>query len=422
MNKNASHPTPWQVALTLFFITSAVESMSMSHVFAFMPVYLQSMHVPHVETWVGVLSAVTFVVGLPLVPLWGVWAARYGGKLVVIRSAYVEMVVFVVLGLSHSLPGVFISMMLVGFQLGNTGIMLAAIRQAAPDGRVGFAVSVFSVSSSIGMAGGPLIGGIITGFHLLDLHSLYLLDAGLSCLTGTMLLILYREPEVGAARQLSDNSHVRESAWAAAWHSIHFTFRLPVTWALFGVYTVLMMARQMITPYLPIAIERLPLHLVSPTLTIGLLMGLSAVVGAVITVAAGRLGDRIGFQRILLLAFVGSLPAVVVLGFSHSAAWFSVALTLFSAGYSLGGAMVFALFSTRIPETHRSTAMNLVYLPLYVGGIVGPGMASSLTRIGLFGPFVGAGVLFIVAIITVVATRKYTSPPARPASEVSVSV
>ncbi len=407
MTPTSTRATSWQVVLALFFITSAVESMSMSHVFAFMPVYLESMQVPHVETWVGILSAITFLVGLPFVPLWGVWAARYGGKLVVIRSAYVEMVVFIVLGLSHSLVGVFIAMMLVGFQLGNTGIMLAAIRKAAPDDRIGFAVAMFSVSSSLGMAGGPLIGGVITGFHLLGLHGLYLLDGGLSFLTGTMLFLFYRQPEVGLVKSAAQQQP--ESAWATAWQSIRFTFSLPVTWTLFGIYTVLMMARQMITPYLPIAIERLPMHFVSTTLSIGGLMGLSAVVGAVITVIAGRIGDRVGFHKILLLAFIVSLPAVLILGFSHNVAWFSVALTLFSAGYSMGGAMVFALFSTRIPETHRSTAMNLVYLPLYIGGIIGPGVASSLTHIGLFAPFAAAGVLFVIAVVTVVATRKHTT-------------
>lgn len=402
-----TYKTSWQVALTLFFITSAVESMSMSHVFAFMPVYLQSMHVSHVETWVGVLSAVTFVVGLPLVPLWGVWAQRYGGKMVVIRSAYVEMLVFVTLGLSHSLVGVFAAMMLVGFQLGNTGIMLAAIRQATPDKRVGFAVSVFSVSSSIGMAGGPLVGGVITGLHLLNLHGLYLLDGALSFLTGSMLLMFYQQPSLVDTHQ-AGVSGAQESAWATAWRSIRFTFSLPVTWTLFSIYTVLMMARQMVNPYLPIAIERLPLHSVSTTMSIGGLMGFAAVIGAVITIVAGRIGDNIGFNRILMASFIGSFPAVLVLGLSHNVAFFTIGLTVFSAGYSIGGAMVFALFSTRIPETHRSTAMNLVYLPLYVGGIVGPGIASALSRAGLFGPFAGAGVLFLLAITITATTRKHT--------------
>jgi MFS transporter, DHA1 family, multidrug resistance protein len=421
MAQQDAHPTRWQVVLILFFITSSVESMSMSHVFAFMPVYLQSMHVPHVETWVGILSAVTFVVGLPLVPLWGIWAQRYGGKLVVMRSAYVEMVVLVILGLSHSLFGIFSAMMLVGFQLGNTGIMLAAIRQVAPDERVGFAVSVFSLSSSVGMAGGPLVGGIITGLHLLNLHGLYMLDGLLSFITGSMLLFFYRQPILPSVVHGADMKTTRESAWTVAWQSIRFTFSLPVTWTLFAIYTVVMMTRQMITPYLPIAIERLPLHSVSTTMSIGGLMGLSAVIGAVITIVAGRLSDRVGFNRILILAFICSLPAVLLLGLSRDVAWFTLALTVFSAGYSIGGAMVFALFSTRIPETHRSTALNLVYLPLYIGGIVGPGIASGLTRIGLFGPFLGAAVLFIFAILITVATRKYTTEQSPSHASVSVT-
>jgi MFS transporter, DHA1 family, multidrug resistance protein len=421
MTHQDRHHTGWQTVLILFFITSAVESMSMSHVFAFMPVYLQSMQVPHVETWVGILSAVTFVVGLPLVPLWGIWAQRYGGKLVIIRSAYVEMAVFLILGLSHSLFGVFVAMMLVGFQLGNTGIMLAAIRQAAPDERVGFAVSVFSVSSSVGMAGGPLMGGVITGLHLLNLHGLYVLDGILSCLTGSMLLVFYRQPTLPPDAHGADIEPRRESAWTAAWQSVRFTFSLPVTWTLFAIYAVLMMARQMITPYLPIAIERLPLHSVSTTVSIGGLMGLSAVVGALITVVAGRLGDKVGFVRILILAFVCSLPAVLLLGLSRDVSWFILALTVFSAGYSIGGAMVFALFSTRIPETHRSTALNLVYLPLYLGGIVGPAVASGLTRIGLFGPFLGAAVLFMFGIVITVATRKYTAGESPTPAQISIT-
>lgn len=430
-------PTGWRTLLVLFFITSFVESMSMSHVFSFMPVYLQSMHTHHVETWVGVLSAVTFVIGLPLVPLWGIWAQRYGGKAVIIRSAYVEMIVFLLLGLSGSLIGVFVSMILVGFQLGNTGIMLSALRQAAPDNRVGFAVSVFSVSSSIGMAGGPLVGGVLTGTKLLNLHGLYLLDGLLSFMAGTMLFLFYRQREQGTARParstgdaggaadareahgaqsvegaqsgLHSEGGNGESAWTAAWKSVSFTFSLKVTWTLFGVYTLLMMARQMIMPYLPIVIEHLPLHMASVTMNIGGLMGLSALVGAVITVVAGRLGDRVGFVRILTLSFVIGLPASLLLGYTRQVGWFTVALIVFSAAYSIGGAMIFALFSTRIPESHRTTAMNLVYLPLYVGGIIGPSVASGLTHVGLFGPFLGAATMFLVGIIVIGLTLRDTA-------------
>ncbi|MBX5437131.1 MAG: MFS transporter [Alicyclobacillaceae bacterium] len=406
MARRLVRTTGWRTVLALFFVTSFVESMSMSHVFAFLPVYLQAMQVPDVETWVGVLSAITFVTGLPLVPLWGIWADRYGGKPIIIRSAYVEMAVLLLLGVSRSLPGVVAAMALVGFQLGNTGIMLSSLRRVAPDGRVGFAVSVFSVASSLGMAGGPLIGGLITGLHWLNLHGLYEMDGVLSCLTGTLLLTLYH-PTGPSAAGVPGQPPV--SAWTAAWRSLRFTFTLPVTWTLFGIYTLLMMARQMVTPYLPIAIERLPWHFGTSTVSIGMLMGLSAVVGAVITVLAGHAGDRTGYIRVLSLAFGVLVPAVVTLAWARHLALFTAALTVFSAGNSIGGAMLFALFSTRIPDTHRNTALNLIYLPLYLGGIAGPAASAGLAQAGWQAPFLGAAVLFAAGIATTVLTRRILS-------------
>jgi MFS family permease len=38
----------------------------------------------------GLLFSLFFVAGLPLIPLWGVWADKYSRKAVVIRSALVE--------------------------------------------------------------------------------------------------------------------------------------------------------------------------------------------------------------------------------------------------------------------------------------------------------------------------------------------
>jgi DHA1 family multidrug resistance protein-like MFS transporter len=168
------------------------------------------MQIHDTSTWVGVLNALTFVVGLPLVPLWGVWANRYGGKAVIIRSAYVEALVFAVLGFSHTLPGVVVAMALTGFQLGNTGIMLSSLRRLVPNDQVGYAVSTFSVASPVGMALGPLIGGWLVHATGLTLHDLYFIDALLSVLTGTILLFLYQEANP-AADALSSHS-VAESA------------------------------------------------------------------------------------------------------------------------------------------------------------------------------------------------------------------
>ena len=42
------------------------------------------------------------------------------------------------------------------------------------------------------------------------------------------------------------------------------------------------------------------------------------------------------------------------------------------------GAMVFSLLATEVPPERRSATLNLVYLPLYVAGIIGPAMGAAV--------------------------------------------
>ncbi len=56
-----------------------VEGLGISQIFALLPTYLRQMGVPEGDrlAFVGLFSSLIFVVGMPLVPLWGVWADKY---------------------------------------------------------------------------------------------------------------------------------------------------------------------------------------------------------------------------------------------------------------------------------------------------------------------------------------------------------
>ena len=79
----------WRVIVAVFWITSMVENLGVSQVFALLPAYLSEMGVAKAErlSFVGLFTALIFVVGAPLVPLWGVWADKYSRKAVIVRSA-----------------------------------------------------------------------------------------------------------------------------------------------------------------------------------------------------------------------------------------------------------------------------------------------------------------------------------------------
>jgi len=123
----------WRVIVAIFWITSMVEGLGVSQVFAFLPSYLREMGVPEGDRlpFVGLFGSLIFVVGAPFVPLWGVWADKYSRKAVIVRSALVEAVVFACVALSREPWQLALSILLIGLQLGNTGVMLAGIRTSS---------------------------------------------------------------------------------------------------------------------------------------------------------------------------------------------------------------------------------------------------------------------------------------------------
>jgi len=79
-------------------------------------------------------------------------------------------------------------------------------------------------------------------------------------------------------------------------------------------------------------------------------------------------------------------------------------------GMALAGVnpLFYALLATRVPEGQRSPIMNLVYLPLYLGGISGPAIGAALTSVGagihsLF--LAGGAIMAIAALIAVEVAR-----------------
>src|SRR3979411_2777987 len=165
----------WVTLLVLFGIASTIEAGSVSHVFRFVPLCLARVHVPPAEVpaWTGYLNAAFFLFGLPQFPFWGVWAERYGRIPIIARSALVEMVVFAGLWFAQNRWQAAFALLLVGFQLGNTGVMLTALRSVTPRGRVGFAISLFGVTPSLGFALGPAVGGWLVDHTHLNPHQLY---------------------------------------------------------------------------------------------------------------------------------------------------------------------------------------------------------------------------------------------------------
>jgi MFS family permease len=385
----------WITLLVLFGIASTIEAATVSHVFRFLPLYLGTVQVPPAEVpaWTGYLNAAFFLFGLPLVPFWGVWAERYGRIPIIARSAFVEMVVFAVLWFAQDRWQAAFGLLLVGFQLGNTGVMLTALRTVTPSGRVGLAISLFGVTPSLGFALGPTAGGWLVDRGVLNLHTLFAVDAAMSLAAGVMLLALAREgprppgPAGSAAR--------------LALGALRLALTARVTLIIFGVFGLAYFAQQIANPFLPLLVIRLHGGAAGAAGQIGIVFGASALLGALLSPLAGAAGDRFGFRPILAGACVLAAASLGALAAAPNLVLLTAAAVALGAASATAISMVFALLATAVPEERRATTLNLVLLPIYLSSVAGAVVGALLVRGGLNTVlWTGVAISLIAALLT----------------------
>lgn len=396
---SARKPNDWRVLLAIFLLAGMVESQAFGHLNAFTPLFLQQLHVPRdqVSTWTGILSSLSFVIGLPLLPFWGVWADRYSRKLIIVRSAYVEGVLFTVAALAPNVWVLAVARLLGGFVFGNTGVMLAMLADATPRKRLGLAVGIASAGFPIGSSVGPFIGGLIAQGP--GIRVLLGMDAGLSALMGLLLtLIVHEQPRV-----VEVTATVKHLLGAA----VRAVLSTPAIARLFVIYFLAQFGLSLASPFLPIVLQRL---------YTGRLAELPSVIGATLTVAGiamavttpiwGRAGDLVGRWRLLplFLAAVGiglfveaSAPSLRVL---QGAVVF---VGLFQSGI---GPTILALLATLAPEEHRAPILTFSLLPSQLSWFLAPAAGAGLATLSLRLPFyAGVGVAIIGLVMTLVTGR-----------------
>jgi MFS family permease len=351
--------------------------MGVSQVFAFLPMRLSQVGLPssQVPTFTGLFSSLIFVFGIVLVPFWGVWADKYSRRAVIVRSALVEAVVFAGVALAREPWQLAASLLLVGLQLGNTGVMLAALRDVTPRARVGTVTGLFGATGPLGMAFGPVLGAfMIDGLHL-PLTDVFWVASFLSIAVIALLIVGSRDIRPAVAPV--------GSALGLARRAIVGVLADPAVRRIFLIFGVSILANQMSRPYLPLLVQSLQAGRPDLASAIGLVTGVAVLAGALLSTFAGPLGDRIGFRAVLAGALLGAVLAGVVV--------------IYAAFQAATQAMVFGLVAVEVAPERRSATLNLVLLPLYVAGIIGPTIGAVAAGVGgIPAPFVVAAGVFLV--------------------------
>ncbi len=400
---NDQSPRPrqdWRILVAVFWLTSMVEGLGVSQIFALLPTYLRQMGVTDADrpAFIGIFSALIFIVGMPLVPLWGAWADKYSRKVVIVRSALVEAVVFAAMALAREPWQVALAMLLIGFQLGNTGIMLAGIRDVTPRARLGTTIAIFGASGPVGFAVGPALAGILVDGFGWALAPVFALSAVLS--VGTALLVTFGSREVRP--EVVPNGRIVDLAFS----SLRGVLTDRPTRRIFLIFGISFVAIQMSRPYIPLLVEGI--NGLGPGLAsaIALVTGTAALVGALASPLGGFIGDRIGFRLVLIAALAEAGLVLFLMPLVGSIGALGLLAVGLGAATALVSSMIFGLLATELPAERRSAALNLVYLPLYAAGIIGPAAGAVVVSIsGIHGLFIAGAAVFLFGAVTIYLRR-----------------
>jgi len=392
----------WRSLLVVYGITSTVEALGVAQVFAFLPLRLREVGLPEdqIPTFTGLFTSLIFVFGIVLVPFWGVWADKYSRRAVIVRSAVVEVFVFAGVAAATEPWQLAASLLLVGLQLGNTGVMLAALRDVTPRHRVGTVTALFGATAPLGFAIGPVLGALVVDGLGFPLVAVFWLGAALSA--GTVVLLL-----VGS-REVRPSVVPEGSSLGLARRAIGGVLTDRTVRRIFAIFGISILGNQMSRPYLPLLVEEVNRGAANLASAIGLVTGTAALVGALISPLAGPLGDRVGFRRVLAVALLGAGVTLLLMPLAPSVAALAGVVVVYSALQASTQAMVFGLLAVEVAPERRSATLNLVLLPLYLAGIVGPTIGAAAASVGgVPAPFYAAGVVFLAGgVVVIVSLRR----------------
>jgi len=397
----------WKLLAAVFTAASVAETLGFGHFNAFGPLYLLQLGVApdDVPRWTGILAASAFVLGLPLAPLWGVWADKYSRKLIIVRSAVGEAIVFGLAALSQNVWHLLLARMLSGLLLGNTGVMYAVLSGAAPREHLAFAIAAVQTGSTVGITLGPLIGGFLV--PQIGIGPLFALDSLLALASAVLLTLAYREQRAGPRETRSVAQLLRALPRAL--------LASPAVLPLYGVQLLVLLGFQMSTPFVPLLVGELYDGADLP-LAIGLVMTGCGLTSALFTPVWGRLGDRVGRPRVLQATIL--LTALALLAQALAPSWLALLAARAAQGVFAAAAapLIVALVATQTPEAVRASVLNLATFPFYLAAIAGGSLGGALSAASIRAVFAGAATAPALAALALawLRARGRLAPPAEP--------
>jgi DHA1 family multidrug resistance protein-like MFS transporter len=382
----------WKRNLYVIWAAELAAISGFAVVFPFLPYYVQELGVTElheVELWSGALFAAHAVTMTVFAPIWGSLADRYGRKIMVQRAMFGGAVVLTAMGFVQNVQQLIILRAIQGSLTGTVSAATTLVASSTPRERSGYALGLLQMAVWTGASVGPMLGGFVADTW--GYRATFWITGTLLFAAGLTVWRYVQEDFTPPLRKKDDRSD-------DFWLGLKLVVRDRPMLSLYSVRLTVRMATRLMGPVLPLFIQSLvPATTRIASLT-GLISGARAATGAVGAVTLGRVSDRIGYRRVLLICATG-VAVLYLPQFFVTTPWQLLVLQG-GVGLVMSGvlASISALLANLAPEGRQGAVYgvdaSVVSTANAIGPMLGAGVAATL---GLRMPFLLAAGAFGLA-------------------------
>ncbi|KGT86697.1 multidrug transporter [Erwinia typographi] len=382
----------WKVNLISVWFGCLFTGLAISQIIPFLPLYVEQLGVTDpsaLPLWSGLIFSVTFMVSAVVSPMWGSLADRKGRKLMLLRASLGMGVVIFLQAFVTDVWQLFLLRALMGLTSGYIPNAMALVATQVPRERSGWAMSMVTTAQICGVIMGPVMGGFLADW--VGLRAVFLITSALLMTSFLITFFLIKEggqPRVKKEDKMSGSMVFRSLGNPGLIISLFLTT------------LVIQLCNGSISPILTLFVRQLEPDVQNIAFISGVVAAIPGISALFSAPKLGRLGDRIGAERILIVALI--LTFVLFMAMSWAGSALQLGVLRFLLGFADGAMMpavqtlLLRYSSDRV--TGRIFGYNQSFM--YLGNVVGPLIGSGVSAIGGF-RWVFAATAFVVLINTV---------------------
>ncbi|NAP00379.1 MFS transporter, partial [Halomonas sp. MG34] len=384
--------------LANFFIAGSI-----TMVLPFISLYIESMgnfSDAYVQNWSGWIFAITFVSAFLFSPIWGRIGDKYGRKRILIILAIGLGLSVFLMGYATTVWQLFLLRLFMGIVTGFIPMSQAFISTQTPKEVAGKVLGTLQTGSITGTLMGPLLGGVLAdAFGYASTFKWVSLTVFLSA-----IIVFFGIKELNMRISEDDSDYKSYSSKEVILHII----RKPVLLVVMLISVLVQIAHFSIQPILSLFVAEIH-GPVSIAFFSGMAFSAAGLGNLLMARRWGRLGDRIGYIKILI--FLLFMAGIVYLPGAFVTNIWQLVVLRFLLGISIGGIIPvrIAYIRQEAPLSMQGEVLGYNTSLRFLGNIIGPALGGALS--GFFGfssVFLVTSVLLIISgVIMLVTWYKY---------------